>query len=89
MLLRSNFSSFPQYFLHVVRFSCLSRDQISLRYKLLFEISEVERASQLYFIKDLKDIPELSTFLINILYIPMLYYLEDPKDSPILSTFAP
>ena len=23
-----NFSSFPQYFLHVVRFSCLDRDQI-------------------------------------------------------------
>ena len=23
-----NFSSFPQYFLHVVRFSCLGRDQI-------------------------------------------------------------
>ena len=28
LLLRSNFSSFPQYFLHFVRFSCLGRDQI-------------------------------------------------------------
>ena len=28
MLLRSNFSSFPQYFLHVVRFSCLGREHI-------------------------------------------------------------
>ena len=28
LLLRSNFSSFPQYFLPVVRFSCLGRDQI-------------------------------------------------------------
>ena len=28
LLLRSNFSSFPQYFLHIVRFSCLGRDQI-------------------------------------------------------------
>ena len=25
---RSNFPSFPQYFLHVVRFSCLGRDQM-------------------------------------------------------------
>ena len=31
LLLRSNFSSFPQYFLHVVRFSCLGRDQIFVR----------------------------------------------------------
>ena len=28
LLLRSNFSSFPQYFLLVVRFSCLGRDKI-------------------------------------------------------------
>ena len=28
LLLRSNFSSFPQYFLPVARFSCLGRDQI-------------------------------------------------------------
>ena len=28
LLLRSNFPSFPQYFLPVVRFSCLGRDQI-------------------------------------------------------------
>ena len=27
-IIGSNFSSFPQYFLPVVRFSCLSRDQI-------------------------------------------------------------
>ena len=27
LLLRSNFSSFPQYFLLVVRFSCLGRDK--------------------------------------------------------------
>ena len=40
----SNFSSFPQYFSPVIRFSCLGRDQISLRDKRLLEISEVEIA---------------------------------------------
>ena len=44
LLLRSNFSFFPQYFLHVVRFSCLGRDQIFIRDKRLFEISEFEIA---------------------------------------------
>ena len=42
MLLRSNFSSFLQYFPFVVRFSCIGRDRFSLRDKRLFEISEVE-----------------------------------------------
>ena len=37
LLLRSNFSSFPQYFLHV-RFSCLGREQI-----FHFEISSYSR----------------------------------------------
>ena len=40
--MRSNFSSFPQYFLPVVRFLCLGRTRFSLRDKWLFEISEFE-----------------------------------------------
>ena len=43
-IFRSNFSYFPLYFLPVVRFSCLGRDQIFTSSKRLFEISEFEIA---------------------------------------------
>ena len=42
---------FQNILLPVIRFSCLNKDQILLEDKLLFEISEVEITSQLYFAK--------------------------------------
>ena len=42
MLLRSNFSSFPQYFLPVLDFHVQEGTRISLRDKRLYEINEVE-----------------------------------------------
>ena len=42
LLLRSNFSSYPQFLLPDIRFLCLNKDHIFLRDKRLFEITEVE-----------------------------------------------
>ena len=48
MLLRINFSSFPQYFLLVVRFSCLGRDKIFILRKAAFRDKRVrDNESQL------------------------------------------
>ena len=46
---RRNCSSFPQYFLHVVRFSCLGRDQIFTSRKVVIRDKRVRHSeSQLY-----------------------------------------
>ena len=50
MLLRSNFSSFPYFFLHVVRFSCLGRDQIFTSRKAVIQDKRGrDSESQLYY----------------------------------------
>ena len=49
MLLRSNFSSFPQHFLPVVRFSCLGSDQIfTSRLAVIRDKRSRDNGSQLY-----------------------------------------
>ena len=49
MLLWSNFSSFPQYFLLVVRFSCLDRDKIFIsKYAAIRDKRDQDNESQLY-----------------------------------------
>ena len=54
ILWKSNFSSFPQYFSPVVRFSCLGRDKIfTSRYAVIRDKRGRDNESQLYFLQPL------------------------------------